>query len=71
MRAVIETALNKWPPLYMCDWAFQTDRAGHQKWQSIYQHYSDIDPTDFFFFFFFFKIWYLAENEREKIAFPI
>ena len=22
-----------------------------------------------FFFFFFFKIWYLAENEREKIAF--
>ena len=70
MRAVIETALSKWPPLYMCDWAAQTDRAGHQKWESIYQHYSDIDPIDFFFFFFF-KIWYLAENERENIAFPI
>ena len=23
-----------------------------------------------FFFFFFFKIWYLAENKPEKIAFP-
>ena len=68
MRAVIETALSKWPPLYMCDWAVQTDRAGHQKWESIYQHYSDIDPIDFFFFFFF-KIWYLAENERERLLF--
>ena len=51
MRAVIETALSKWPPLYMCDWAVQTDRAGHQKWESIYQHYRDIDLLDFFFFF--------------------
>ena len=71
MQAVIETALSKCPPLFMCDWAVQTDRAGRQKQESIYQHYSDIDPIDFFFFFFFFKIWYLAENEREKIAFPI
>ena len=52
MRAVIETALSKWPPLYMCDWAVQSDRAGHQKWESIYQHYSDIDLLEFFFFFF-------------------
>ena len=52
MRAVIETALSKCPPLYMCDWAVQTDRAGHQKLESIYQPYSDIDPIDFFFFFF-------------------
>ena len=35
-----------------------------------YQHYIDIGPISFFFFFFFFKIWYLAENKREKIAFP-
>ena len=31
------------------------------------QHYSDIGPISFFFFF---KLWYLAENKREKIAFP-
>ena len=35
-----------------------------------YQHYIDIGPISFFFFFFFFKIWYQAENKREKIAFP-
>ena len=52
----------------MCDWAARTDRAGRQKWESNYQHYSDIDPI-FFFFFFFFKIWYLAENELEILLF--
>ena len=45
----------------MCDWEARTDRAGRQKWESNYQHYSDIDPI----FFFFFKIWYLAENDRK------
>ena len=63
MRAVIETAL------YMCDWAVRTDKAGRQEWESDYHHYIDIGPISFFFFFFF-KIWYLAENKREKIAFP-
>ena len=58
------------PPSYMCDWAVRTDKAGHQDWESNFQHYSDIGPISFFFFFFFFKIWYLAENKREKIAFP-
>ena len=57
------------PPSYMCDWAVRTDKAGRQDWESNYQHYIDIGPTSFFFFFFF-KIWYLAENKREKIAFP-
>ena len=71
MRAVIETALSKCPSSYMCDWAVRTDRAGRQQWESNYQHYSDKDPIYFFFFFFFYKIWYLAGNEREKIAFPI
>ena len=71
MRAVIETALRKCPPSYMCDWAVRTDKAGRQDWESNYQHYSDIGPISFFFFFFFFKLWYLAENKREKIAFPI
>ena len=68
MRAVIETALRKCPPSYMCDWAVRTDKAGRQDWESNYQHYSDIGPISFFFFF---KLWYLAENKREKIAFPI
>ena len=54
----------------MCDWAVRADKAGRQDWESNYQHYSDIGPISFFFFFFFFKIWYLAENKREKIAFP-
>ena len=73
------------PPSYMCDWAVRTDKAGRQDWESNYQHYSDICPISTltrqvfyysdicpisFFFFFFFKIWYLAENKREKIAFP-
>ena len=58
------------PPSYMCDWAVRTDKAGRQEWESNYQHYIDIGPISFFFFFFFFKIWYLAENKREKIAFP-
>ena len=53
----------------MCDWAVRTDKAGRQDWESNYQHYSDIGPISFFFFFF--KLWYLAENKREKIAFPI
>ena len=57
------------PPSYMCDWAVRTDKAGRQDWESNYQHYIDIGPISFFFFFFF-KIWYLAENKREKIAFP-
>ena len=56
------------PPSYMCDWAVRTDKAGRQDWESNYQHYSDIGPISFFFFFF--KIWYLAENKLEKIAFP-
>ena len=54
------------PPSYMCDWAVRTDKAGRQDWESNYQHYIDIGPISFFFF----KIWYLAENKREKIAFP-
>ena len=58
------------PPSYMCDWAVRTDKAGRQDWKSNYQHYIDIGPISFFFFFFFFRIWYLAENKREKIAFP-
>ena len=58
------------PPSYMCDWAVRTDKAGRQDWESNYQHYSDIGPISFFFFFFFLKLWYLAENKREKIAFP-
>ena len=59
------------PPSYMGDWAVRTDKAGRQDWESNYQHYIDIGPISFFFFFFFFlKIWYLAENKREKIAFP-
>ena len=58
------------PPSYMCDWAVRTDKAGRQDWESNYQHYIDIGPISFFFFFFFLKIWYLAENKREKIAFP-
>ena len=70
LRAVIETALRQCPPSYMCDWAVRTDKAGRQDWESNYQHYSDIGPISFFFFFFF-KLWYLAENKREKIAFPI
>ena len=57
------------PPSYMCDWAVRTDKAGRQDWERNYQHYIDIGPISFFFFFFFFKIWYLAENKREKIAF--
>ena len=57
------------PPSYMCDWAVRTDKAGRQDWESNYQHYIDIGPISFFFFFFF-KIWYLAENKREKIVFP-
>ena len=57
------------PPSYMCDWAVRTDKAGRQDRESNYQHYSDIGPIAFFFFFFY-KIWYLAENKREKIAFP-
>ena len=57
------------PPSYMCDWAVRTDKAGRQDWESNYQHYIDIGPISFFFFFFF-KIWYLAENKRERIAFP-
>ena len=57
------------PSSYMCDWAVRTDKAGRQDWESNYQHYIDIGPISFFFFFFF-KIWYLAENKREKIAFP-
>ena len=56
------------PPSYMCDWAVRTDKAGRQDWESNYQHYIDIGPN--IVFFFFFKIWYLAENKREKIAFP-
>ena len=56
------------PPSYMCDWAVRTDKAGRQDWESNYQHYIDIGLISFFFFFFF-KIWYLAENKREKIAF--
>ena len=56
------------PPSYMCDWAVRTDKAGRQDWESNYQHYIDIGPISFFFFFFF-KIWYLAENKREKIVF--
>ena len=55
------------PPSYMCDWAVRTDKAGRQDWESNYQHYIDIGPISFFFFFFL-KIWYLAENKREKIA---
>ena len=58
------------PSSYMCDWAVRTDKAGRQDWKSNYQHYIDIGPICFFFFFFFFKIWYLAENKREKIVFP-
>ena len=59
------------PPSYMCDWAVRTDKAGRQDWESNYQHYIDIGPISFFFFFFFFfKIWYLAENKREKDCFP-
>ena len=58
------------PPSYMCDWAVRTDKAGRQEWESNYQHYIDIGPISFFFCCFFFKIWYLAENKREKIAFP-
>ena len=57
------------PSSYMCDWAVRTDKAGRQDWKSNYQHYIDIGPISFFFFFFFFKIWYLAENKREKIVF--
>ena len=57
------------PPSHMCDWAVRTDKAGRQDWESNYQHYIDIGPISFFFFFFF-KIWYLAENKREKIVFP-
>ena len=53
------------PPSYMCDWAVRTDKAGRQDWESNYQHY----PISFFFFFFY-KIWYLAENKREKNVFP-
>ena len=56
------------PPSYMCDWAVRTDKAGRQDWESNYQYYIDIGPISFFFFFF--KIWYLAENKRENIAFP-
>ena len=56
------------PPSYMCDWAVRTDKAGRQDWESNYQHYIDIGSISFFFCFFF-KIWYLAENKREKIAF--
>ena len=55
------------PPSYMCDWAVRTDKAGRQDWESNYQHYSDIGPISFFFFFF--KLWYLAENKREKDCF--
>ena len=54
----------------MCDWAVRTHKAGRQDWESNYQHYSDIGPISFFFSFFS-KLWYLAENKREKIAFPI
>ena len=57
------------PPSYMCDWAVRTDKAGRQDWESDYQHYIDIGPISFFFCFFL-KIWYLAENKREKIVFP-
>ena len=55
------------PPSYMCDWAVRTDKAGRQDWESNYQHYSDIGPISFFFFFF--KLWYLAENKRERLLF--
>ena len=36
------------PPSYMCDWAVRTDKAGHQDWESNYQHYIDIGPISFF-----------------------
>ena len=58
------------PPSYMCDWAVRTDKAGRQDWECNYQHYIDIGQISFFFVFFCYKIWYLAENKREKIAFP-
>ena len=57
-----------WGGETMCDWAVRTDKAGRQDWESNYQHYIDIGPISFFFVFF--KIRYLAENKREKIAFP-
>ena len=60
---------NALPPSYICDRAVRTDKAGRRDWDSNYQHYIDIGLICFFFFFFF-KIWYLAENKREKIAFP-
>ena len=53
----------------MCDWAVRTDKAGRLDWESNYQYYIDIGPISFFFFFFFFKIWYLAENKRERLLF--
>ena len=55
------------PPSYMCDWAVRTDKAGHQDWESNFQHYSDIGPISFFFFFFLRYDTQLKINEKRLL----
>ena len=69
-----------------CVWRTVSSQSSHQPQEvllaqfSLYVHKGGLKPDSFhfyrhrpnivFFFFFFFKIWYLAENKREKIVFP-